>query len=71
MTFHTKKLARAQAIKFDVEQRIHDLDLVADKKLELRLMIEAALNPFDMTPDIEWLRDEVALFMLACKGVRA
>jgi hypothetical protein len=70
MTVHTKKLARAQAIKFDVEQRIRDLDLIADKKLELRLMIDAALNPFDMTPDLDWLKAEVELFKLSCRGAR-
>jgi hypothetical protein len=34
-------------------------------------MLGAGLNPFDCTPDIDWLKVEVERFVLACKGARA
>jgi hypothetical protein len=61
----------AQEFSFDLDRRTADLELIADKRDELRLMIEAALNnPFE-TPDLDWLADEVRRFALTCKGVRA
>jgi hypothetical protein len=63
-------LVDAQEISFDFEERTKRLELIADKAVELRLMIEAALNPLDMNPDIDWLKAEVECFKLACRGAR-
>jgi hypothetical protein len=63
-------LAHRQAFSFDLKDRTQKLELIADKAAELRLMIQAALNPFDTTPDLEWLKAEVELFKLAARGVR-
>jgi hypothetical protein len=64
-------LVDAQQVSFDIDTRATNLELIADKAAELRLMIEAALDPLDMSPDIDWLKAEVERFKLACKGVRA
>jgi hypothetical protein len=63
-------LAEAQEVSFDLHRRTAKLELIRDKALELRLRIGAASDPRDMTPDLEWLKAEVALFKLACKGAR-
>jgi hypothetical protein len=63
-------LVDAQQVSFDIDTRTTNLELIADKAVELRLMIEAALNPLDMNPDIDWLKAEVERFKLACRGAR-
>jgi hypothetical protein len=63
-------LADAQALNFNLEDRTQKLELIADKAVELRLAIEAALNPLDITPDLDWLKGEVELFKMCCKGAR-
>ena len=66
----TKHLDGA-VVAFDLDALTGNLELMADWKDELRLMFAAALNPVDMTPDIEWLRVEVERFKLACRGARS
>jgi hypothetical protein len=64
-------LADAQEISFDFEGKTKRLELIREWRDELRLMIEAAFNPLDMSPDIDWLKAEVERFKLACKGACA
>jgi len=63
-------VARAEAQNFNLKEQTERLELIADKAVELLLMIEAALNPLDMNPDIDWLKAEVERFKLACRGAR-
>ena len=66
----TKQLASAQALSFDIEERTAKLEAIADWRDELQHALDAAANPFDIAPDLDWLRREVSRFRLACKGVR-
>jgi hypothetical protein len=67
----SKTLARAQAQSFNLQERTERLELIAEWAAELRRVLEAALNPLDTAPDIDWLKEEVARFKLACRGVRS
>jgi hypothetical protein len=72
-----KTLARAQLLSFDIEERIRQLEVLIRWRDELRAKISGQwiqgddAPHFEATaPDIEELQEEVAQFVLACKGAR-
>jgi len=58
------------AVRVDIDQLTENLSVIADWRDEIRRMLIAALNPFDVAPDLDWLRTEVERFKLGCKGAR-
>jgi hypothetical protein len=63
-------VAGAQALNFDIEQRIKQLEVILRWRDELRLKLGRAANDVEVEPDYDALSAEVEQFRLACKGAR-